>query len=163
MIQEYCTSLKIFKEVTCIITLENVPTLPRYIPTMYGIQQSLTEMAKDKDAVTSAFRKQLAFEIEYRFDFINDSDTLTTAMLIDPRVKDKLLPVTKKESAYAVLRLIVAEHLDADETNSTASVRSTLTQTSSECEIIKKLRDILLKIVCNILYFNCSVGCRHLV
>ena len=90
MIQEYCDSLKMFKEATQVIIIEDKPTLCRYIPTVYGLKQIFATSIEKKRAIpdTIRLRNNLLLILNTRFQFIDDDEPLMIAMILDPRIKD---------------------------------------------------------------------------
>ena len=133
MIQEYCDSLKMFKEATEVITMENKPTLCRYIPTVYGIKQILSTSIQQKRATpdTLLLRNNLLHSLNTRFHFIDDSEPLVIAMLLDPRIKDRVLTEQRKVSAHKLLHSAVVQYLGANEVDAAASTIDVPSKTTS--------------------------------
>ena len=102
-IEQYCDALQVFKDATMIMTRENEPTLCRYMPSIYGIRKTLTSPVQSDDTNSSHFRQNLLEELNVRFNFINDSEPLILAMILDPRTKDRLLSGDEELAAHRVL------------------------------------------------------------
>ena len=113
MIHKYCDSLKMFRKTTQVILVEDKPTLCPYIPTVYGLKQILTTSIEQKRATpnTIRLRNNLILSLNTRFHFINDSEPLVIAMLLDPRIKDRVLTEQKKVSAHKLLHFTVMQYV----------------------------------------------------
>ncbi|XP_076301646.1 zinc finger BED domain-containing protein 4-like [Lasioglossum baleicum] len=103
-IEEYSTCLKLFKEATEIMTVENTPTLPRYIPTVYGIRDTLMNMLENDNPSS-------------RFYFATSTDSLLVSMILDPRIKNRLLPIERKEQAKDILEKFANKYSKSSITN----------------------------------------------
>ena len=153
MIQEYCDSLKMFKEATQVITIEDKPTLCRYIPTVYGLKQILTTSIEQKRATadTIRLRNNLLLSLNTRFDFIDDSETLVIAMLLVPRIKDRVLTEEKKVSAHKLLHSAVMQYVGANEVDAASPTVDVPPKTTSGMflRILILLLPLLIRTIMN--------------
>ena len=146
MIHEYCTTLRLFKDATHVLTTEDAPTLSRCIPAIYGMKETLMAIiAKDNTPNTLQFTKNLLIEINRRLDFIENSKTLILAMLLDPRVKDRLLSAEKKREALVILELVASNYMVQVTEISTESTE--IQEISGVYKTIRRLCDILSSVV----------------
>ena len=100
-IEEYCDLLGLFKQATLLMTVEVSPTLCRYISSINYLRKSLS--CRINDTISndgSQFRQDLLEELNDKFDFIDSSETMIIAMILDPRVKNQLLSADAKDSAH---------------------------------------------------------------
>ena len=149
-ITDYRDCLKVFKEATDLMTQANTATLSNYVLTIYGLRQTVGNI-NNCDAI-AAFRNQLLSKLNERFNFIEEAKSLFIAMLLDPRIKDRLLSGDKKAWANTVLRSIALEYLDvsnASESNGRTGVPPN--EPSGECETIIRLCVTVFNVVCYIL------------
>ncbi|XP_076301910.1 E3 SUMO-protein ligase ZBED1-like [Lasioglossum baleicum] len=117
-IEEYSTCLKLFKEATEIMTVENTPTLPRYIPTVYGIRDTLMNMLEnDNPSEISVLKNNFIIELGSRFYFATSTDSLLVSMILDPRIKNRLLPIERKEQAKDILEKFANKYSKSSITN----------------------------------------------
>ncbi|XP_076660133.1 zinc finger BED domain-containing protein 4-like [Halictus rubicundus] len=103
--------IDLFKEATEILTVENKPTLPRYIPTIFGIRDTLMSMLEMDDVEETLFFKQnLIFDLGSRFKFATTTNCLVVSMILDPRIKDRLLSTEKKQEAIELLHAFAIKY-----------------------------------------------------
>ncbi|XP_053995744.1 E3 SUMO-protein ligase ZBED1-like [Hylaeus anthracinus] len=123
LIKHYCDTLKILKEATLIMSEESSPTLCRYVPIVYGIQKTLTDIIHQTFEIDNSLPHHLLNGLINRFQFVHSNDLLTLSMISDPRVKDKLLDENTRINARKLLEDTVLKYSD---TTSTASQRSSI-------------------------------------
>ncbi|XP_076283019.1 zinc finger BED domain-containing protein 4-like [Lasioglossum baleicum] len=128
--EKYSTYLKLFKEATEMMSVQDTPTLPSYIPTVHAIRDRLTKIQEnDSDSEVAKLKRNLITELDARFSFATNMECLVASMLLDPRIKDRLLPMERKDEAKAVLNKFATTYSkpstpNADETVADENVAS---------------------------------------
>lgn len=162
-IEEYCDLLGLFKQATLLMTVEDSPTLCRYISSINYLRKSLSCQMNDTISNGgSQFRQDLLEELNDRFDFIDTSETMIIAMILDPRVKDRLLLAGAKDSAHTTLYSFANKYLEVSDVNVVSEERAPSSGTSGKCETMIRLCDTMFHVVCYIFCFYDKISVREL-
>ncbi|XP_066598852.1 uncharacterized protein [Prorops nasuta] len=138
-ITEFIQLLKVFEQSTKIISGENYITASKIIPIINILKQTLKE-AEVETKIAKEIKQVLVNELQERFDYVEDSLTLSISTLLDPRFKQ--IHLFHKNAYTKALTKIVKEICNYDNND---------LRENTETPVLKEMiSDFIMKILVNV-------------
>ncbi|KAK2579106.1 hypothetical protein KPH14_000884 [Odynerus spinipes] len=114
------------------VLAEKQPTLCRYLPIIIGLHQSIDANLNDyRHGTLNDFATNLKSSLTTRFQFAYTCEPILFAMLLDPRVKNRLLDDVQQQHVFDILQMRITKEKETLPENAPTTSRNIAAASSS--------------------------------